>query len=200
MFSSPCTTGGLRWVGDHLWVSQSAPCTQTSQCADLESCSEWHQPAQGWGLTSEKNPIFWWGELILVRSTCSSAQGKASWCDGCVMQILQCSFLQPTCCLHLLMYFLQPWSWRESSFETNILFYKHSREWKKKQHSFVQVQINYDLSSWKSCFSCSGYPECEIKEQFLVLVLFPPLASHRVCDAEQHFLCEAADIFCFIGL
>lgn len=134
MFSSPCTTGGLRWVGDHLWVSQSPPCTQTSQCADLESCSEWHQPAQGWGLTSEKNPIFWWGELILVRSTCSSAQGKASWCDGCVMQILQCSFLQPTCCLHLLMYFLQPWSWRESSFETNILFYKHSREWKKKNN------------------------------------------------------------------
>lgn len=65
----------------------------------------------------------------------------------------------------------------------------------KKTHHFVQVQIKYDLSPWKSCFSYSGYSECEIKVQFLVLVLFPPLASHRVSDAEQHFLCEAADIF-----
>lgn len=48
------------------------------------------------------------------------------------MQILQCSFLQPTCCLHLLMCFSEPWSLRESSFETIILLYKHSREWKKK--------------------------------------------------------------------
>lgn len=129
---------------------------------------------------------------MVVTNTCCSTQGKASWCDGCVMQILQCSFLQPACCTFWCISH-SPGAWEKVALKQTDYFINIPEN--EKNHSFVQVLIKYVLSPWKSCFSYSGYPECEIKEQFLVLVLFPPLASHRVIVMLSSTSCVKLQIF-----
>lgn len=176
------------WVTTSEHVTVHPGCIQTSQWAGemlcvIPTCSE----------LLKRNPSFGEESLWLWQTLVAQLRGRRPgamdvWCK--YFSALFCS--QPAACTFWCISH-SPGAWEKVALKQTDYFINIPEN--EKNHSFVQVLIKYVLSPWKSCFSYSGYPECEIKEQFLVLVLFPPLASHRVIVMLSSTSCVKLQIF-----